>query len=205
MFNSLTGTITGKLPQKIFLDTNGIEWDIQVPDSAVSSFPAIGEKGKVYTWLQHTDAAMSLFGFATDKDRSLFFDLLKVDGIGPKGALKIMASVSTSDLARILDEGNIDALQKVPGVGKKTAAKMLLQLKGKLSFVDEGTKIVRVKEASAYEDVIVGLVGMGYERKNAEQVVSNVAAQLENDDNFTQMSASDKESAIFRRALVELA
>jgi len=88
MFNSLNGTVTGKFPQKIFLDTNGIEWEIIVPDTALDKFPHVGEKAKAYVWLQHTDSAMTLFGFATKEDRDLFFDLNKVDGIGPKSAVK---------------------------------------------------------------------------------------------------------------------
>src|SRR5574344_2990589 len=112
MFNSLTGTITGKLP-------------------------AVGETGRIYTWMQHTDVLMVLYGFASTSDRALFLDLLKVDGIGPKGALKIMSNVSPSELTAVLDSGNLAALEKIPGVGKKTAGKMLLQLKGKLT-IQEG-------------------------------------------------------------------
>ena len=144
MFNSLTGTITEKTSQKLCIDTHGIEWEVNAPDTSIQSLPPVGQVGKVYTWLQHTDALMTLYGFASEGDRSLFFDLLKVDGIGPKGALKIMGSVSAPQLVRILDEGNLDALQKVPGVGKKTAAKMLLQLKEDAEIVCDfcGTKYV---------------------------------------------------------------
>ena len=134
MFNSLTGIITEKSFQKLCLDTHGIEWELSVPDSASSAFPAVGEKAKVYTWLQHTETTMSLYGFADTEGRSLFFELLKVDGVGPKAALKIMGNVSPSELASILDKEDLASLQKVPGVGKKTAAKMLLQLKGKLAL-----------------------------------------------------------------------
>ena len=89
MFNSLSGIITGKFPQKLFIDTHGIEWDVTVPDSALDKLPDIGSEGRVFVWMQHTDNLMNLYGFASDRDRSLFFDLLKVDGIGPKGAVKI--------------------------------------------------------------------------------------------------------------------
>ena len=72
MFNSLSGTVTGKFPQKLLLETGGIEWDISVPDSSLEKIPAPGQQGKVYTWLQHTDALMNLYGFATENERSLF-------------------------------------------------------------------------------------------------------------------------------------
>ena len=123
MFNSLTGTITGKFPQKVFIDTHGIEWDVTVPDTALDALPPVGSEGKVYVWMQHTDSLMNLYGFASVSDRDLFFDLLKVEGIGPKAAIKIMGNISAASLAQILDSGDVNALQKVPGVGKKTAAK----------------------------------------------------------------------------------
>lgn len=206
MFNSLSGTITGKFPQKIYLDTHGIEWDITVPDSALDAFPPVGGTGRVYTWLQHTDMLMTLYGFASEADRSLFFDLLKVDGIGPKAALKIMGSISSAALAKILDSGDLAALQKVPGVGKKTAAKMLLQLKGKLSMDgDGGSTASRPAAAQPYADVVTALVEMGHERRAAEQVVSDVAAALESDASFAGQAQSAKEDVLFRRAVVELA
>ena len=80
MFNSLTGIITGKFPKHIYLQTQGIEWDIIVPDSCLDEFPLVGSECKVYTWLNHTENGMDLFGFAKQEERFLFFDLMKVDG-----------------------------------------------------------------------------------------------------------------------------
>lgn len=202
MFNSLTGTITGKYPQKLFIETHGIEWDVTVPDSALDKFPSVGEQGRVYTYLQHTDALMVLYGFASENDRSLFFDLLKVDGIGPKGAVKIMGNIDTPSLARILDSGDLAALEKVPGVGKKTAAKMLLQLKGKLSL-EETVSVPKAKKVP-FADVVSGLVDMGYDRKTVEQVIVTLADSLKDDAAFAAMTESDKEALLFRKAIVEL-
>ncbi|MBQ5400985.1 MAG: Holliday junction branch migration protein RuvA [Treponema sp.] len=204
MFNSLSGTVTGKFPQKLFLETGGIEWDISVPDSSLEKIAPVGSVAKVYVWLQHTDALMNLFGFASENERNLFFDLLKVDGIGPKGALKIMSNISPSDLAAVLDSGDIEKLQKVPGVGKKTAAKMLLQLKGKLTLSDENVPASR-QTVVPFSDVIKALADMGYERKSCETVVSEIASELGNDTSFAQKTQAEKEDAIFRRALVEMA
>ena len=202
MFNSLCGKITAKLPQKLFIETHGIEWDVNVPDSTLNKLPVVGEQGKVYVWLQHTDALMVLFGFATENERSLFFDLLKVDGIGPKGALKIMSNISSENLIEILNNGDLALLQKVPGVGKKTAAKMLLQLKGKLSLENNATP--SKKESEPYEDVVIALVDMGYERKKAEETVSRIASELEKDSAFVSSNATEKEDTMFRKAIVEL-
>ncbi|MBQ7167630.1 MAG: Holliday junction branch migration protein RuvA [Treponema sp.] len=206
MFNSLTGIITEKAVQKICLDTHGIEWEILCPDSSIQSLPPVGETGRVYTWLQHTDALMNLYGFVSADERNLFFDLLKVDGIGPKGALKIMGAVSSAQLVRILDEGNLDALQKVPGVGKKTAAKMLLQLKGKLTLPEgAGGASPASAPKSPYSDVIGALVDMGHEKRSAEQTVARLVEELSKDESFSSLGQAQKEDLLFRKALVEMA
>ncbi len=205
MFNSLTGIITGRYPQKVFINTHGIEWDVTVPDSTLDSIPSVGEEGKIYVWMQHTDVLMTLFGFASESDRTLFFDLLKVDGIGPKAAIKIMSNITASSLASVLDTGDLDALQKVPGVGKKTAAKMLLQLKGKLTLEESSTSSSEKRKDVPFVDVVSGLVSMGYDKKNVENVIENIYASLKDDAKFASLSDSAKEDAIFRQAIVELA
>ena len=206
MFNSITGVITEKLPQKVYIDTGGVEWDVNIPETSLAKLPEAGSSAKIYVWLQHTDALMTLYGFADLKDRDLFFELLKVDGVGPKGALKIMGSISAVDLIRILDDGDVDLLQKVPGVGKKTAAKMLLQLKGKLSLDDSpSVRSRQPSQAVPYADVVNGLTEMGYDRHAAEEAVKNVSAMLEKDDSFKSLSISSREQDVFRRALMELA
>ena len=206
MFNSLMGIITEKSAQKLCVDTHGIEWEINSPETSIQALPPVGEKARIYTWLQHTDSLMNMYGFASVDERLLFFDLLKVDGIGPKAALKIMGSVTAPQLVKILDDGNLDALQKVPGVGKKTAAKMLLQLKGKLTIPEgkEGEPS-RPSTKSPYSDVTGALANMGYDRRNAEQVVTRLAEELEKDESFTALGQSAREDTLFRKALVEMA
>jgi len=204
MFNSITGTITGKFPKQIFIENNGIEWDICMPDSNLDKLGPLGTEAKVYTWLQHTDMLMALYGFSSAEERSVFLDLLKVDGIGAKGALKIMSSVSSSRLLEVLENGDLEMLEKIPGVGKKTAGKMMLALKGKLS-ISENTKVVRLAVNSPYSDVIASLVSMGYDKKLVEQKIGDLAASLSSDSSFEGKSQKEKEDAIFRRAIVELA
>lgn len=203
MFNSLTGKITGKFPQKLLIETHGIEWEVNVPDSCLDEFAALGEEGKVFVWLQHTDSLMNLYGFATQSERQLFFDLLKVDGIGPKAALKIMGNIAAQEFVRILENGDLDSLQKVPGVGKKTAAKMLLQLKGKLKF-DENASNLSAKTVLPYAAVLDALAEMGYDKKNCEIAVARIADELKNDSSFASKTSSEKEDLLFRRAIVEM-
>ena len=202
MFNSITGIITGKFPKQIFLDNNGIEWDICVPESNLDKLPSVGSEAKVYTWLQHTDMAMCLYGFSSFEERALFLDLLKVDGVGPKGAVKIMSSASSSELMNILENGDVGLLEKIPGVGKKTAGKMMLALKGKLTLSQE-RETIRIPKASIFADVIASLVSMGYDRKTVEQKIAELSVQME--AQLNNKSQKEKEDMLFRKAIVELA
>lgn len=202
MFNSITGTITGKFPRQLFLENNGIEWDLVVPDSNLELLPAVGEKTKVYTWIQHTENAMALFGFASAEERSLFFDLLKVDGVGPKGAVKIMSSATSGELTQTLESGDVALLEKIPGIGKKTAGKMMLALKGKLTLQQDSQTITIAKQ-TAFADVVNSLVSMGYDRRQVEQKIAEISAKEE--VLLSGKSQKEKEDIVFRKAIVELA
>ena len=206
MFNSLTGIITGKFPKQVFIDTNGVEWDLCVPDSNLDMLPPVGNEAKIYTYLQHTDQLMALYGFASADERSVFLDLLKVDGVGPKGAIKIMSAVSSARLLDVLEKGDLEMLEKIPGVGKKTAGKMMLTLKGKLKLSENaGASVVHVAAASPYADVVMSLASMGYDKKLVEQKIAQLVEILTNDSSFAGKSQKEREDTLFRRALVELA
>lgn len=205
MFNSITGIITGKFPKQLFLDNNGIEWDICMPDSNLDMVGVVGSEAKIYTWLQHTDQLMCLYGFASNDERSVFLDLLKVDGVGPKGALKIMSSVSSGRLLEVLENGDLEMLEKIPGVGKKTAGKMMLTLKGKLKISESAGAVVRVTAASPYADVVASLASMGYDKRTVEQKVAQLVEELSKDAEFSGKSQKEREDILFRRAIVSLA
>ena len=148
---------------------------------------------------------MSLYGFASADERSVFLDLLKVDGVGPKGAVKIMSAVSSSRLMDVLEKGDLEMLEKIPGVGKKTAGKMMLTLKGKLKIREEEGSVIRVAAASPYADVVTSLIGMGYEKRIVEQKVAQLVEVLTNDSDFAGKSQKEREEILFRRVIVELA
>ena len=202
MFNSITGVITLKSDKSLHLLNSGIEWDILVPESSLNMLPPAGEEAKVYTWLQHTEQLMNLYGFATDDERALFFDLLKVDGVGPKGALKIMSNVSSSRLSEILERGDLEMLEKIPGVGKKTAGKLLLALKGKVRL-SEGAAPVR-SQSSEYQDVIISLSSMGFDKNLVQAKIAELSERLEKEVGFAGKSRKEKEDLLFKKAIVEL-
>ena len=165
----------------------------------------VGSEAKVYTYLQHTDMIMCLYGFASADERSLFLDLLKVDGVGPKGALKIMSSVSSGRLMEVLENGDMEMLEKIPGVGKKTAGKMMLTLKGKLKISENSGGVVRVAAAAPYADVVTSLASMGYDKRTVEQKVAQLVEELSKEAGFTEKSQKEREDLLFRRAIVSLA
>lgn len=202
MFNSITGTITAKFPKQLFLESNGIEWDISMPDSNLEVVGNVGNSAKVYTYLQHTENAMCLFGFSSSEERSIFFDLLKVDGVGPKGAVKIMSSVNSERLNEILESGDVGLLEKIPGVGKKTAGKMMLALKGKLTLSSNNNSSFKPNASNPFQDVILSLVTMGYDKKIVEEKVSELLSVSEND--LAGKSQKEKEDYIFRKAIMAL-
>uniref|UniRef100_UPI00388D4B87 Holliday junction branch migration protein RuvA n=1 Tax=Treponema sp. TaxID=166 RepID=UPI00388D4B87 len=162
--------------------------------------------------MQHTDSAMNLFGFASVKVRDLFFDLNKVEGVGPKSAVKIMSSIQRDQLVASLENGDLAALEKIPGLGKKTAQKMLLTLKGKLTLDEDlpASKVV-VNRGGEFSDVVSALANMGYDKRDVESCISNLVEELNkqvpqgSEVAFKDKTHDAKEEILFRRAIVALA
>ena len=145
---------------------------------------------------------MKLFGFASDQERSLFLDLLKVDGVGAKGALKIMSGISPQQLSQALDSEDLAQLERLPGVGKKTAQKMMLALKGKLSF-GETAPARQTGATSRWQDVVQALADMGYDKRDCEAVLARLEQELAQE--LQGKTPSQQEELLFRKAIVELA
>ena len=194
MFNSIQGIISEKHIDSVFIETNGIEWDIAVPSTDISALPAEGETGRIFIWLYHKEDQMRLFGFAEEKRRSTFLELLKVDGIGPRGALKIMGGIGQEELETALENEDLGRLEAVPGLGKKTAQKMLLALKGKLAFSKE-TAIL-----GPYAELTEALVEMGYDKRQALSALKQAENALSID-----LNAAEREQELFKRAIILLA
>lgn len=200
MFNSIKGILTEKKLDSICVETFGIEWELFVSALALDNFGTVGSEIKVYTWMYHREDQMRLFGFASKEERSLFLDLTKVDGVGPRQAIKIMSGLSVIALEQALEEGDLDKLQKAPGVGKKTAQKMILTLKGKLTYSTEVNKKGLVNSVSEYEDVVKALTEMGFDRRAALTQVEASAELLKQ----SGKTKKEIETELFRAAIVAL-
>jgi Holliday junction DNA helicase RuvA len=193
MFNSLRGTVSGKGAETVYLLTGGLEWEIAMPSSDAAGLP-LNAECRIFTWLYHREDQMRLFGFSGESRRHTFLELLKVEGIGPKGALKIMGGIGQEELERALETGDLARLESVPGLGKKTAQKMLLSLKGKL---------VRVPDAAgpgaAYGDLVLALAEMGYDRRAAAEALTKADAGI-----AAGIAPGEREKLLFKEAILYL-
>ena len=192
MFNSIRGVVSGKGGEGVFILSGDIEWEIAMPANDIQTLPMNGEC-RILTWLYHREDQMKLFGFCNENRRNTFLELIKVEGIGPKGAIKIMGGISQDDLERALENGDLARLEAVPGLGKKTAQKMLLSLKGKL------VQMQPVDIVSPYNELVEALVGMGYDRRLAAQALAKAESRAASD-----LSADEKEKFIFKEAILNL-
>jgi Holliday junction DNA helicase RuvA len=194
MFNSIRGTITEKLPGSLHIETGGIEWEIACPALDMEHFPVPGGEGRVFTWLYHRETDMRLFGFADERRRTTFLELLKVEGVGPRAALKIMGGISQEALEAALESEDLARLEAVPGLGKKTAGKMILALRGKLA-----TAVSPVPAAEPYGELVQALTEMGYDKKLAAAALEKTDAEL--DKTF---QGTEREQLLFKQVIVAL-
>jgi Holliday junction DNA helicase RuvA len=195
MFNSLYGKINAKLPSAVRILTGGIEWDVNMPSSDIGALPPVGEECRVWTWLCHREDAMLLYGFAGEERRATFHELLKVDGVGPKAAMKVLGGISQGELERALESGDVARLEAVPGLGKKTAQKMILALKGKIVHGAEKSG----GQASPFNELADALVEMGYDKRSALAALERASAEIGGGG-----ESAEWENAIFRKAILTL-
>jgi len=199
MFNSIRGIVSAKSGEAVFILSGDIEWDIAMPANDIQEL-ALNSECRVFIWLYHREDQMRLFGFISERRRATFLELLKVEGIGPKGAVKIIGGISQDDLEKALEAGDLARLEAVPGLGKKTAQKMLLSLKGKLVSAQEASV-----SSSPYNDLVEALVGMGYDRRAASEAISRADLAVKSAaQTGKNMSDIEREKLLFKEAIMYL-
>jgi Holliday junction DNA helicase RuvA len=182
MIAHLRGTILEKHPNQVILETTGIGYDIQIP---VSTYTTLGDTGSSIALRIHThvrEDALQLFGFATAEEKLLFERLISVSGIGPKLAVTVLSGLATAELIGAIRTGDVQKLVRIPGVGKKTAERIVLELKDKLVGVEAGAKGVAPVAAAPTldpleQDVLSALLNLGCSRAGAEEAIQKAKKQ----------------------------
>jgi Holliday junction DNA helicase RuvA len=166
MIGKLTGTLLEKNPPQILIDCNGVGYEVDVPMSTFYNLPAVGDKVSLLTHFVVREDAQILYGFGSAEEREAFRQLVKISGVGPRTALSVLSGMSVGDLAQAVTAQDSARIVKVPGIGKKTAERLLLELKGKL-----GADLALAGSASAVgdaaSDIQQALMALGYNEKDA--------------------------------------
>lgn len=168
MIGRLTGILIEKNPPQILLDVQGVAYEVDVPMSTFYNLPVLNEKVMLHTQLIVREDAHLLYGFASLDERAAFRQLLKITGVGAKMALSVLSGLSLSDLASAVATKDAARLTKIPGVGKKTAERLLLELQGKFVSAALAGGVVASITASANDDIVNALMALGYNEKEAD-------------------------------------
>lgn len=164
MIGRLSGVLLDKNPAQLLVDCNGVGYEVSVPMSTFYNLPGVGDKVVLLTHFVVREDAQLLFGFGTAQERELFRLLIKITGVGARMALSLLSGMSVADLAQAVTLQEVGRLTKIPGIGKKTAERLLLELKGKLG-ADLGAAGIAVHDSS--NDVMNALLALGYSDKEA--------------------------------------
>jgi Holliday junction DNA helicase RuvA len=172
LIGSLSGKLVAKQPPQVLLEVAGVGYEIDVPMSTFYNLPATGETVKLHTHLVVREDAHVLYGFATIEERSAFRKLIRISGVGARTALSVLSGLSVAELGQAVTLQDTARLTKVPGIGKKTAERLLLELKGKILETEAKPS------AAGSNDVLNALVGLGYSEKEALSAVKDLPPGL---------------------------
>ena len=185
MIGRIAGVLLEKTPPQILVDAGGLGYDIEVPMSTFYNLPATGERVTLFTHLVVREDAHLLYGFGTESERRAFRQLLKISGVGARIALAVLSGLSVGELVEAVAAQETGRLVKIPGIGKKTAERLLLELKDKLGTdFAPGVAVNRVQSASS--DILNALLGLGYSDKEAQGAVKQLPEGLSVSDGIRQ-------------------
>ena len=175
MIGRIAGTLLEKNPPSILVDANGIGYEIDVPMSTLYNLPALGERVTLLTHLAVREDAHQLYGFATSAERQAFRDLIRISGVGARTALAVLSGLSVAELAQAVSLQESARLTRIPGIGKKTAERLLLELKGKLGAVLDAPAAGSAAGGDS-ADILRALMALGYNEREAALAVRQVPA-----------------------------
>ena len=185
LISSVSGELRGAGADWVDVGVGGVTLRVSVPDTAVSDLGRVGERVTLYTSLQVREESLALFGFQSEDERLTFETLLGISRIGPRLALAMLGRFSPQDLARTIEEGDTRALATVPGVGRRTASRIVLELKGKLELdFGDGAGV-----ASASDDLVDALTALGFDPSEAREALGATDASLPDDARIVEALA----------------
>ena len=171
MIGRLTGTLAEKSPPQLLIDVNGVGYEVDVPMSSFYNLPGLGERVTLLTHFIVREDAQILFGFLTHDERQTFRQLIKITGVGPRMALSLLSGLSVGELAQAVARQETARLVKVPGIGKKTAERLLLELTGKLADALVAPATVA---SDAQADILQALIALGYSDREAAAALKSL-------------------------------
>ena len=183
MIGRLAGTLLQKNPPQVLVDVHGLGYEVDVPMSTFYNLPGLGEPVVLLTHLAVREDGHFLYGFGTEEERFAFRQLIKISGIGARTALAVLSGLSVGDLAQAVARQEGGRLVKVPGIGKKTAERLLLELKGKLAeALPTATRIVE----DSHSDILNALLALGYNEREASTAMKQLPAETGTSDGIRQ-------------------
>jgi Holliday junction DNA helicase RuvA len=183
MIGFLRGKLAFKAPPLLMLDVNGVGYEVEAPMTTFYNLPAIGAEVMLHTHLVVREDAHILFGFSTEADRSMFRTLIKVNGVGPKLALTILSGQSAEEFHRCIHNNDTQALVRLPGVGKKTAERLIIEMRDRLPDLGDsvGSAVISVDQSQRIsnpkQEAISALCSLGYKPLDASKMVQNISAE----------------------------
>ena len=184
MIGRIQGKILEKIPPHILVDCNGVGYEIEVPMTTFYDLPEVGSEVVLLTHFLVREDAQLLFGFATDQERIIFRKLLKVNGIGAKASLSILGGMTVNELTHSIQTQDLNSLTKIPGIGKKTAERLILELKDKFSDTEFASS--KNQGSSELSDIQNALLALGYNQKDILTVTKDLDANVTVNDGIKQ-------------------
>ncbi len=183
MIGRLTGTLLEKNPPQVLIDVHGLGYEVDVPMSTFYNLPANGEKLTLLTHFVVREDGQFLYGFSSEAERYAFRQLVKISGIGARMALAVLSGLSVTDLAQVVARQETGRLTKIPGIGKKTAERLLLELKGKLA---DALPNASFAVADNQSDILNALLALGYNEREAAAAVKPLSPDVTTTDGIRQ-------------------
>ena len=175
MYNYIIGRITERFDSAITLENGGIGYEINLSTKAMQFLDGLDGEVKIYTYYQQREDGVSLFGFYSLEEKDMFLKLISVSGVGPKGAITILSNISVGDLAVVIGTQDVKSLSAVKGIGKKTAERLIVELKGKVDVIDSPLLQNQAPKSKEIDDAVEVLCSLGLNRVEALRLAESVA------------------------------